>query len=55
MSKKFKKSEIKFLVGLAIGIYGLLQAIHQVPFGALSDKIGRKPIVLIGIFQLALG
>lgn len=90
MDKKFKKTEINFLVGIAsalgfrqfslilamplfaiyantlegatsaligmaIGIYGLFQAILQVPYGALSDRIGRKPIVLIGIIQLAAG
>lgn len=43
------------LVGFAIGIYGLLQAILQVPYGALSDKVGRKPIILFGILQLAIG
>lgn len=43
------------LIGLAIGIYGLLQAILQVPYGILSDKVGRKPIILIGVFQLVTG
>ncbi|QVK19406.1 MFS transporter [Mycoplasmatota bacterium] len=43
------------LVGFAIGIYGLLQAILQVPYGVLSDKVGRKPIILFGILQLSVG
>ena len=44
-----------FLVGLAIGIYGLLQACFQVPFGMLSDRIGRKNVVTFGLVLLALG
>ena len=30
------------LIGLAIGIYGLAQAVFQIPFGLLSDRIGRN-------------
>lgn len=44
-----------FLVGLAIGIYGLLQACLQIPFGMLSDRIGRKRVVTLGLTLLALG
>lgn len=44
-----------FLMGLAIGIYGLLQACLQIPFGMLSDRIGRKRVVTIGLAMLALG
>lgn len=44
-----------FLVGLAIGIYGLLQACFQVPFGMLSDRIGRKNVITLGLLMLALG
>lgn len=43
------------LVGLAIGIYGLLQACLQIPFGMLSDRIGRKKVVTFGLMLLALG
>jgi len=43
------------LIGLAIGIYGLTQAILQIPFGILSDRFGRKPIIYIGLFIFALG
>lgn len=44
-----------FLVGLAIGIYGLLQACLQVPFGMLSDRIGRKKVITLGLLLLMLG
>ena len=44
-----------FLVGVAIGIYGLTQAIFQIPFGAWSDRIGRKPVIIIGLLIFALG
>ena len=37
------------LIGLAIGIYGLAQALFQIPFGLLSDRIGRKPLIVGGL------
>ncbi len=43
------------LIGIAIGIYGLAQALFQIPFGALSDRIGRKPIIAMGLCIFALG
>jgi MFS family permease len=42
-------------VGLAIGGYGLTQAIFQIPMGLLSDKWGRKPIIYIGLVLFAIG
>jgi len=41
--------------GLAIGIYGLTQAILQQPFGKLSDRFGRRPLLIIGLALFALG
>lgn len=44
-----------FLVGLAIGGYGLTQALLQIPMGVLSDKIGRKPVIAAGLMIFAIG
>lgn len=43
------------LIGIAIGIYGLTQALLQIPFGYWSDRIGRKPVIIFGLILFALG
>ncbi|HXH02813.1 MAG TPA: MFS transporter [Candidatus Competibacteraceae bacterium] len=43
------------LAGLAIGIYGLSQALLQIPFGVWSDRYGRKRMILIGLGMFAAG
>ncbi|MFT4939361.1 MAG: MFS family permease [Paraglaciecola sp.] len=43
------------MLGLAIGGYGLTQALLQIPMGILSDKIGRKPVIIGGLLVFALG
>ena len=43
------------LVGVALGAYGLTQAILQVPFGWLSDRFGRKPVIYGGLILFAIG
>jgi len=43
------------MVGLALGAYGLTQALLQLPFGMASDKYGRKPMIYIGLGIFALG
>ena len=44
-----------FLAGLAIGVYSLSQAIMQIPLAYLSDKIGRRVVVLIGLAFFTVG
>ena len=43
------------LIGLAIGIYGLMQALFQIPVGLLSDKFGRFPLIIGGLLLFLLG
>ncbi|OEC34051.1 Predicted arabinose efflux permease, MFS family [Pseudomonas cuatrocienegasensis] len=43
------------LLGLAIGAYGLTQAVLQIPFGMLSDRIGRRPVIYAGLLIFAAG
>lgn len=44
-----------FLLGVALGAYGASQALLQIPFGMLSDRIGRKPIIFIGLIVFIIG
>ncbi|AKO64913.1 hypothetical protein VI34_04245 [Methylophilales bacterium MBRSG12] len=44
-----------FLIGLTFGIYGLTQALFQIPFGILSDRFGRKKIIVIGLCIFFIG
>lgn len=43
------------LIGLAVGVYGLTQAILQIPFSLLADRFSRKPLVVLGLLLFALG
>src|SRR5579862_6712265 len=44
-----------YKVGVAMGIYGLSQGLLQMPFGLLSDRIGRKTMIVFGLVVFALG
>ncbi len=43
------------LIGLALGMYGLTQALLMIPFGMASDKYGRKPVIIVGLVIFAFG
>ncbi|NOT14147.1 MAG: MFS transporter [Methylotenera sp.] len=43
------------MIGLALGAYGLTQALFQLPFGMASDKYGRKPMIYLGLSVFAVG
>ena len=42
-------------IGLAMGIYGLIQAFFYFPLGIISDKIGRKPLIYFGLICMCIG
>ena len=49
------KGATPLLVGIIVGGYALTQTIFQVPFGTMSDKIGRKPTIFIGLVIFLIG
>ncbi len=44
-----------YLIGEALGIYGLSQGLLQIPFGLMSDRFGRKPMIVIGLIIFGIG
>lgn len=52
---KYPGGDDPALVGLAMGIYGLSQALLQIPFGMASDRLGRKRVIVAGLLVFALG
>jgi MFS family permease len=48
-------STTPLLTGLAIGIYGLTQGLFQLPFGFMSDRFGRKKVIIIGLLIFCIG
>jgi MFS family permease len=44
-----------YLIGEALGIYGLSQGLLQIPFGVLSDRVGRKVMIVLGLVLFAAG
>lgn len=49
------KGHSALLVGVALGAYGLTQAVFQIPLGMLSDRLGRKPVIVGGLLLFFLG
>ena len=43
------------MIGMALGVYGLGQVLLQIPLGLLSDRIGRKPAITLGLLIFAVG
>lgn len=44
-----------YRIGLALGVYGLTQGVLQIPFGLLSDRLGRKLMIIIGLIVFGVG
>ena len=49
------KLSTTLLIGFAIGIHGLTQGLFQIPFGMLSDRVGRKKIIAVGLVLFTVG
>lgn len=54
-AQEYSGGDDRALVGLALGAYGLTQALLHIPLGMLSDRVGRKPVILGGLFVFILG
>ncbi len=54
-AKQFPGGEDYTLIGIALGAYGLTQAVCQIPFGMASDRLGRKPVIIGGLLMFAAG
>jgi MFS family permease len=54
-AKKLPGGENLTLVGIALGAYGLTQALLQLPFGMASDRYGRKRVIIVGLLVFAAG
>ena len=54
-ARKFPGGDDPALIGVAMGIYGLTQALLQIPFGVASDRLGRKRVIVAGLLVFAAG
>ena len=54
-AKKLEGGADPIWVGIAVGVYGLSQALLQIPFGMASDRFGRRRVILVGLLIFAVG
>ena len=54
-AKSYMGGDDEVAIGLAVGLYGLVQAVLQIPFGMAADRLGRKKVIVFGLFLLMLG
>lgn len=54
-ARKYPGGDDPAMIGLAMGLYGLTQALFQLPIGLVSDRIGRKPVIVAGLLVFAAG
>lgn len=54
-AKSYVGGEDAVAIGFAVGLYGLVQAALQIPFGLAADRFGRKRVIIFGLLLLALG
>lgn len=54
-AKQLQGGEDPLWIGIAVGVYGLTQALLQIPFGIASDRVGRRKVILVGLAVFAVG
>lgn len=54
-AKTLIEGDNPFMIGIAIGAYGLTQSIMQIPMGLLSDRFGRRSVVIFGMLLFVIG
>ena len=54
-AKSYTGGDDEVAIGLAVGLYGLVQAVLQIPFGMAADRLGRKKVIVFGLLLLMLG
>lgn len=54
-AKNLQGGDDPLWIGIAVGVYGLTQALLQIPFGIASDRVGRRKVILVGLAIFAIG